>query len=244
MAREQLVSDVWRKLWAKPAHRSLLSAVASTATELRMLAQARDRGGDSVSYHAPVSEVPNRLRMASVGGDLPATWLGAAACRKVDTGIFFPRGTPNFVQVANELAKAVCATCPVRSQCLSFALSTDQEYGVWGGYDEKERHVLIHSGERLSRSELAAIRLRSQPPSRTNRLVMTSKPQARSRRVVWLLSGNFGDRATYARYGVSPISAAGSGLRVGQQGFVGPPAPTPGPAGSSPVRDEIGARCP
>jgi WhiB family redox-sensing transcriptional regulator len=39
-------------------------------------------------------------------------------------------------------AKAVCAGCDVRADCLEFAISTNQEYGIWGGTSEEERRVL------------------------------------------------------------------------------------------------------
>lgn len=38
-----------------------------------------------------------------------------------------------------ERAKAICRTCTVRDECLRFALDTSQEYGIWGGTDEKDR---------------------------------------------------------------------------------------------------------
>ena len=36
----------------------------------------------------------------------------------------------------------LCAGCPVRRPCLRYALSTGQEFGIWGGYDESERRAL------------------------------------------------------------------------------------------------------
>jgi WhiB family redox-sensing transcriptional regulator len=60
----------------------------------------------------------------------------------VDSDLFFPVGVtgPAVDQIA--AAKAVCATCPVQSECLEFAIATNQEYGVWGGTSEEERRVL------------------------------------------------------------------------------------------------------
>lgn len=37
-------------------------------------------------------------------------------------------------------AKEVCATCPVLNTCRTFALETEELYGVWGGLTEAERH--------------------------------------------------------------------------------------------------------
>jgi WhiB family redox-sensing transcriptional regulator len=41
-----------------------------------------------------------------------------------------------------EAAKAVCAMCPVRPECLTWALATGQDAGVWGGTSEEERRVM------------------------------------------------------------------------------------------------------
>jgi len=36
-------------------------------------------------------------------------------------------------------AKAICAGCPVRNECLAFALRTGQVDGIWGGTTTHER---------------------------------------------------------------------------------------------------------
>jgi len=36
-------------------------------------------------------------------------------------------------------AKAICARCPARVECLEYALTTPEKYGVWGGMGEDER---------------------------------------------------------------------------------------------------------
>lgn len=40
-------------------------------------------------------------------------------------------------------AKAICKECPVQRDCLEFSLATREQYGVWGGLDEAERHSTI-----------------------------------------------------------------------------------------------------
>jgi WhiB family transcriptional regulator, redox-sensing transcriptional regulator len=69
-------------------------------------------------------------------------WRQRAACRHADPELFFPISAagPGRGQVAE--AKAVCARCPVRPDCLSFALSTRQAHGIWGGLSEQERYSL------------------------------------------------------------------------------------------------------
>lgn len=39
-------------------------------------------------------------------------------------------------------AKAVCSTCPVAAECLSWALETNQPDGIWGGHTAKERRAI------------------------------------------------------------------------------------------------------
>lgn len=66
-------------------------------------------------------------------------WRASAACRSADPEIFFPTadGGPVYdAQVA--VAKAICAGCPVRVQCLDEALARIP-YGVAGGLTPEER---------------------------------------------------------------------------------------------------------
>jgi len=69
-------------------------------------------------------------------------WRGQSACQSEDPELFFPLSPlgPGLAQLA--VAKAVCGRCRVRAECLRFALSTGQEYGVWGGMSEEERTAM------------------------------------------------------------------------------------------------------
>lgn len=66
-------------------------------------------------------------------------WQLLAACQSMDPDLFFPVSPVgrSLEQVAE--AKAVCARCMVRRQCLAFALRTGQVHGIWGGLTEEER---------------------------------------------------------------------------------------------------------
>jgi WhiB family redox-sensing transcriptional regulator len=66
-------------------------------------------------------------------------WRSLSACRDTDPELFFPLSAwgPGQAQIAS--AKAICAHCQVSSDCLRFALSSGQEFGVWGGTSEDER---------------------------------------------------------------------------------------------------------
>lgn len=69
-------------------------------------------------------------------------WRYRAACRSEDPELFFPVGKtgPYIEQIAD--AKAMCRRCPVSTECLSWALASGQDSGVWGGMDEDERRLL------------------------------------------------------------------------------------------------------
>jgi WhiB family redox-sensing transcriptional regulator len=69
-------------------------------------------------------------------------WRDDAACRDTDPDLFFPVGTTGLAVDQIASAKAVCASCPVRTECLDFALFTNQDSGVWGGTSEDERRKI------------------------------------------------------------------------------------------------------
>ena len=69
-------------------------------------------------------------------------WRRTAACRDTDPDLFFPVGTtgPAIEQIEN--AKAVCRQCEAQTDCLEFAIATNQDSGIWGGTSEEERRKL------------------------------------------------------------------------------------------------------
>jgi WhiB family redox-sensing transcriptional regulator len=69
-------------------------------------------------------------------------WAAKGACRHSDPELFFPVAASG--PALGELARArqVCAGCPVRGQCLDYALETGQDFGVWGGLTEDERRAI------------------------------------------------------------------------------------------------------
>lgn len=76
-------------------------------------------------------------------------WRHAAKCRDMDTELFFPAALPGTKPYKRQVerAKAVCAACPVLTQCRAWALAV-QDYGVAGGLDEVERSVRRTRGAR------------------------------------------------------------------------------------------------
>jgi WhiB family transcriptional regulator, redox-sensing transcriptional regulator len=75
-----------------------------------------------------------------LGRDVDADdWRHGSACADIDTELFFPVGKTGPAVLQIEAAKAVCTGCEARVACLYFAVTTNQEYGVWGGTSEEER---------------------------------------------------------------------------------------------------------
>ncbi len=84
------------------------------------------------------------------------TWRAASSCRDTDPDLFFPVGTtgPALEQIAS--AKAVCDSCEAKAPCLEFALTTNQDSGVWGGTSEEERRKLRRAWVAQQRRAAAA----------------------------------------------------------------------------------------
>ena len=70
-------------------------------------------------------------------------WRRSAACREADPDLFFPVSLAGPGRDEACRAKAICAACQVRRQCLQFALATRQTHGVWGGTTEEERRLRV-----------------------------------------------------------------------------------------------------
>jgi WhiB family redox-sensing transcriptional regulator len=72
----------------------------------------------------------------------PDDWRAFSACRDTDPDLFFPVGTTGPAIEQIEMAKTVCGGCDARQPCLEFALTTNQDSGIWGGTSEEERRKL------------------------------------------------------------------------------------------------------
>jgi WhiB family redox-sensing transcriptional regulator len=69
------------------------------------------------------------------------SWRDQAACLEVVSADYDP-----FFSDAKDLqaeAIAICTTCPVRDACLTFAVRTGQQYGIWGGQPQQLIRRLI-----------------------------------------------------------------------------------------------------
>jgi WhiB family redox-sensing transcriptional regulator len=78
---------------------------------------ARGRNGEDMSWHE---------RAACAGAPWPDAWFPAVL---------------NHRRQWDE-ARAVCNACPVRTECLDYALAADEREGMWGGLSPEERKRL------------------------------------------------------------------------------------------------------
>lgn len=81
----------------------------------------------------------------------PGDWTLAAACVDEDVNTFFP---DNRRAIADgRVAKAICAGCEVRTECLADALAPPIErFGVRGGLSAYERDELLKKARKAGRS--------------------------------------------------------------------------------------------
>ena len=73
--------------------------------------------------------------------DLSETsWMSHGNCAHRDPAMFFPSDG-----VGVEVARKACEGCPVKVQCLEYAIAERIDHGVWGGSSERERRRIIRS---------------------------------------------------------------------------------------------------
>lgn len=107
----------------------------------------RVRGPEHVNRYLRPSVHEAVVRLLMMPGDLPdvdlfqrPAWMERGACRAASTAVFFLErgGNPR-------PAKALCAGCVVRSDCLGYALADPELTGIWGGTSDQERTGLCRA---------------------------------------------------------------------------------------------------
>lgn len=74
-------------------------------------------------------------------------WMLNARCRGINPAEFFPSDGSGV-----EAARRMCAECPVRAECLEYALEHRIDQGVWGGASERERRRILRRRRELAES--------------------------------------------------------------------------------------------
>lgn len=101
---------------------------------------------DDGDYDDP-HEIPWRSR----------AWRRHAKCAGVDTETYYPARNRDTYKTIADGSKGVCKghdgwpECPVRSQCLTYALTTNEAHGIWGGLSHRERNALLKKWDSVGR---------------------------------------------------------------------------------------------
>lgn len=76
-------------------------------------------------------------------------WHMEAACRQVDTSLFYsPEGERGPRKERREAAaKQICGSCKVVELCAAYAIATREPYGTWGGLSENDRREHIRRSD-------------------------------------------------------------------------------------------------
>lgn len=132
-------------------------AAGLTGAEIgaRLDVSSQGRGGSSGRRDAVPGSVPVPDADAEMGGVgstrasgppvVPqGDWVSRAACVGAPEDWFFSTDA-----TCVRVGKALCSVCPVRAECLEWAVRTDQ-VGLWGGLTDKERRRLGKQDRRSS----------------------------------------------------------------------------------------------
>jgi WhiB family transcriptional regulator, redox-sensing transcriptional regulator len=79
-----------------------------------------------------------------------ASWMVDARCRDMDPDIFFPSDG-----LGVESAQKICAECPVKNECLEYALEHHVDHGVWGGVSERGRRRILRERRISARKQIS-----------------------------------------------------------------------------------------
>jgi WhiB family transcriptional regulator, redox-sensing transcriptional regulator len=80
-------------------------------------------------------------------------WWHSSACADADPDLFFPAVENRSTRAQIATAKAFCTGCPVREECLRWALSRGKTAGIWGGLSENERTALARREAELAKHQ-------------------------------------------------------------------------------------------
>ena len=75
-------------------------------------------------------------------------WRKTGACLAADPDLFFPVGAGAASAPEASRALSLCDNCPVKRQCLDFAIQTGETNGIWGGTTPEERIRVLRGRNR------------------------------------------------------------------------------------------------
>ncbi len=74
--------------------------------------------------------------------------VGEVSCENFPEAWFPERENASDSEV--KLAKELCGQCPIKKQCLEFALTNEEAHGLWGGMHASERLLLLRKTQRVA----------------------------------------------------------------------------------------------
>lgn len=91
------------------------------------------------------------------------SWRDEAACRDHSTDLFFPpdphddddKDGPRRRETRRMYRQAIriCNSCPVKQECLDYALDFPEPFGIWGGLTRPERATILRDRRKAAREE-------------------------------------------------------------------------------------------
>ena len=85
-----------------------------------------------------------------------APWMKLGKCRDLETDVFF--ADAGDAAASAKVAQAVCSICPVKDECLDYAIRHGCDYGIWGGvtaYARKDlRREFVKGQQKLERERI------------------------------------------------------------------------------------------
>lgn len=82
----------------------------------------------------PIGSIPVREATPLKTEGTDQDWRAYGLCSQSDPDLWFAVGA-----MEHKAAKTICRKCPVRAQCLSYAMDEPVDHGIWGGLTERER---------------------------------------------------------------------------------------------------------
>lgn len=82
-------------------------------------------------------------------------WQEEAACKGGDNSVFFhPEGERGAaIEKRNEVARAICAVCPVRLECMASSVIKRERYGFWGASELERDQALAYAKRAGARAQ-------------------------------------------------------------------------------------------
>ncbi len=95
--------------------------------------------------------ISNKYRRGLTDEQGERDWVKQADCLDEDTEIFYPKNGRDFIAKL-----AICETCPVRNDCLAYALKHKDVNGIWGGSSGNERRAILKDikSKKIKKSEI------------------------------------------------------------------------------------------